>query len=457
MVEKNHKFPDLNGISLLLIDDDAAILRSLGRALRGLGAEVTAVRSIREAKSYLQEETPDAVLADLMLKDGQGLDLLPDYHTRYPDGLFYLITGYGSVDSAVTGFKHGIQDYFQKPVDPIALAEHLASDLGEGKAINDLTAVLEPYLRFTDPRMVEALLDLPRYAATNQSVLIQGETGTGKELVAHALHALSQRAEGNFIALNCGAIPESMLEAELFGYEKGAFTGAEFQHRGRFEQANKGTLFLDEIGEMPLHAQVRLLRVLEDHRIQRLGSERSVPVDVRVIAATHRDLTEQVEAGQFRSDIFYRLNVLSIELPPLRQRPADITLLAKHFLSYSLKEMGWTGALPRFSNQAVQKLLSYSWPGNVRELRNCMTRLAVRLPPNIKEIETEWLQALLPNVENLHCKDGDGVWIPAEATLAEAEWLLIDAALKRNNYNRSRAAKQLGIGERTLRRKLNSR
>lgn len=455
MVEKNHKFPDLNGISLLLIDDDAAIIRSLGRALRGLGAEVTAVRSVREARTYLQEETPDAVLADLMLKDGQGLDLLPIYHTRYPDGLFYLITGYGSVDSAVTAFKHGIRDYFQKPVDPIALAERLASDLGERPAINNLTAALEPYLHFTDPRMVEALLDLPRYAATNQSVLIQGETGTGKELVAHALHALSPRAEGNFVALNCGAIPESMLEAELFGYDKGAFTGAERQHRGRFEQADKGTLFLDEIGEMPLHAQVRLLRVLEDHKVQRLGSERSVPVDVRVIAATHRELTEQIEAGQFRSDIFYRLNVLSIELPPLRQRPADITLLAKHFLSYSLKEMGWTGALPRFSTQALQIMQGHSWPGNVRELRNCMTRLAVRLPSNIKEIETEWLQALLPKLENLHPKDG--VWIPAEATLADAEWLLIDAALKRTNYNRSRAAKQLGIGERTLRRKLNSR
>ncbi len=438
MVEKNNKFPDLNGIVLLLIDDDAAIVRSLGRALRGLGADVTAVRSVREARIYLQENTPDAVLADLMLKDGQGLDLLPDYHTRYPEGLFYLITGYGSIDSAVTGFKHGIQDYFQKPVDPIVLAKRLVSDLGERPAINNLIATLEPYLRFTDPHMVEALLDLPRYAATNQSVLIEGETGTGKQLVAHALHALSQRAEGNFVVLNCGAIPESMLEVELFGNDKGTF--------GRFEQANKGTLFLDEIGEMPLHAQLKLLRVLEDN---------NVPFDVRIIAATHRDLSEQIEAGQFRTDIFYRINVLSIKLPPLRQRPADISLLAKHFLYYNLKQMGWKASFPSFSTQAIEIMQAHSWPGNVRELRNCMTRLAVRLSPNIKEIETEWLQALLPNIENLQSKDG--VWIPAKATLAEAEWLLIDAALKRTNYNRSRAAKQLGIGERTLRRKLNSR
>lgn len=450
----NHKFPDLNCISILLIDDDIAIVRSLGRALRGLGADVTAVLSVREAKTYLQEQTPDVVLADLILKDGQGLELLPYYHTCYPNGLFYLITGYGTVDSVVAGFKHGIQDYFQKPVDPIVLAERLVSDLGKRSTINKLTADLEPYLRFTDSRMVEAMLDVPRYAATNKPILIQGETGTGKELVARALHALSNRSEGNFIALNCAAIPESLLEAELFGHNKDAFTDAECQQRGRFEQADKGTLFLDEIGEMPLHIQVRLLRVLEDHKVQQLGSERSVAVDVRIIAATNQELTEQVESGQFRSDIFYRLNVLSIELPPLRQRPADITLLAKHFLSYSLKEMEWTGALPSFSTQALQILQSHSWPGNVRELRNCMTRLAVRLPSNIKEIQTELVQALLPNTDNLHSKDG--VWIPADATLIEAESLLIDAALKRTNYNRSRAAKQLGIGERTLRRKLNS-
>jgi two-component system response regulator PilR (NtrC family) len=260
VVEQAEKaLPSLSGLSLLVVDDDPSVVRSMTRVLGGLGAEVTGVAGLREARSSLAENTPDAVLADLQLKDGTGLELLPDYLGRQPGGAFYMITGHGSVDNAVEALRQGARHYFEKPVDPLALAQHLADDLADLRAASDLDEQLAPYLIFCDPAMKEALTDVPRFAASSEPVLIQGETGTGKELVARALHALGPRAQGPFVAVNCGAIPESMLEAELFGFEKGAFTGASRQHRGRFEQAHRGTLFLDEIGEMPPVAQVTLL------------------------------------------------------------------------------------------------------------------------------------------------------------------------------------------------------
>lgn len=234
--------------------------------------------------------------------------------------------------------------------------------------------------------MAEALVELPSFAANSEPVLIQGETGTGKELVAKALHGLGSHAEGPSVTVNCGAIPENLLEAELFGYEKGAFTGANRMHKGCFEQAHQGTLFLDEIGEMPPPAQVSLLRILEEGMVQRIGAKGKVTVDVRVVAATHRSLEELLEAGQFRSDLFYRLNVLPLHLPPLRERPTDIALLAVHFLANSLKERNWQSAIPCLSIDAQTILQDHGWPGNVRELRNVMARLSVRLTEGVHEI-----------------------------------------------------------------------
>jgi DNA-binding NtrC family response regulator len=449
--------PDLHDLHILILDDDPAIQRSLARALRGLGGDIKSVGSLREAERVLATWPVDILLADLKLKQGTGLDLLPRFQKKFPDGLFYLITGHGSVDSAVTALKHGVRDYLQKPVDPIALARRLQRDAA-ARAPSRLESVLDPYLIFRDPVMAEALADLPRFAALDEPVLIQGETGTGKELVAMAVHRISPRASGPFVAVNCGAIPESMLESELFGHERGAFTGASSRHRGRFEQASGGTLFLDEIGEMPVQFQVRLLRVLEERAIQRIGGEQPIPVDVRIVAATHRDLHEDVQAGLFRQDLFYRLDVLQIRLPPLRKRRQDILLLANHFLQRTLEEMGQTQQAPIFTPQAEALLLAYSWPGNIRELRNSMTRLAVRLQPELREISADFLLAALPYLEtSVDCLGSDVVCIPANATLAEAEQLLIDAALERNNFNRREVARQLGIGERTLRRKLNNK
>jgi DNA-binding NtrC family response regulator len=410
------------------------------------------VGSLREARLSLEGEPPDAVLADLQLKDGSGLELLPDFLGRSPDGAFYMITGHGSIDNAVAALRRGARHYFEKPVDPIALAGHLVEDLADGRASGGLAELLSPYLAVRDPMMLEALSDLSRYSASAEPVLIQGETGTGKELVARALHGLGTRAQGPFVAVNCGAIPETMLEAELFGYEKGAFTGAVRQHRGRFEQAHSGTIFLDEIGEMPPAAQVSLLRILEEAMVHRIGGERDVPVDARVVAATHRPLEERVESGLFRQDLLFRLNVLVIELPPLRDRPRDIELLARHFLARSFHDMGRDSAPPTLTSDTLSQLAAYRWPGNVRELRNLMARLAVRLPEGVREIGSNLVASMLPAKV---ASETEGVLIPKGTTLADAEWLLIDAALKEADYNRSRAARLLGIGERTLRRKLN--
>lgn len=455
MVEQvEEKLPSLSGLSLLVVDDDPRVLRGMTRVLGGLGADVTGVVSLREARASLTEYAPDAVLADLQLKDGTGLELLPDYLGRQPDGAFYMITGHGSVDNAVEALRQGARNYFEKPVDPFALARHLAEDLADIRASNDLDEQLGRYLIFCDPAMREALIDVPRFAVSTEPVLIQGETGTGKELVARALHGLGPRAQGPFVAVNCGAIPETMLEAELFGFERGAFTGANRRHRGRFEQADKGTLFLDEIGEMPPAAQVTLLRVLEERVVHRIGGERGTPVEVRVVAATHRPLEERVDSGLFRQDLLFRLNVLLVLLPPLRERPRDIELLAKHFLTNSLRDMGRQGAPPALAKEALSLLEGHRWPGNVRELRNLIARLTVRLPEGVRRISAKLLSPVLPSSASAAAA-AEGVLIPKGTTLADAEWLLIDAALKDSGYNRSRAAKLLGIGERTLRRKLN--
>jgi DNA-binding NtrC family response regulator len=438
-MENNKKASDsvLQGLSLMLVDDNPCSMRSLASVLRNRGASVSGLGSLRQAHRSLRCRPYDGVVSNFQLKDGIGTELLPDYQARCPKGGFYLITRQDDcVFNAKEARLQGVRDCFEKPVDPNALTERLAVDLNPRSPNDRLAEQLAPYLLIQDPVMAEALSDLPRFAATHEPVLIYGETGTGKELAAKAIHGLGPRAKAPFVTVNCGAIPETLLEAELFGYEKGAFTGASRRHKGRFEQAHQGTLFLDEIGEMPPQAQVSLLRILEENRVQPIGAEYDVPVDVRVVAATHRSLEEHVKAGLFRQDLFYRL-------------------LAGHFLGNSLKDINWQSTTPSLSADALAILQNHPWSGNVRELRNLMARLAVRLPEGAGEIDPNLLRPLLFPILASSPSSQGGIFIPKGTTLANAEWLLIEAALKQSGYNRTQAAKLLGMGERTLRRRLN--
>ena len=307
-----------------------------------------------------------------------------------------------------------------------------------------------------------ALSNLPQIAASDQTVLISGETGTGKELVARAIHMLSSRAGGPFVPINCGAIPESLIESELFGHEKGAFTGAFKGRKGKFETAHNGILFLDEIGDMPLILQIRLLRVLEDKEVYRIGSDKRISVNVRVITATHMDLESAVRNGLFREDLYYRLNVLRIHLPPLRDRVDDIPILALHFLERAFDEMGRAKPYPVFSPETIHLLQQYPWKGNVRELRNVMTRVATLLPPDTKRVFPIHIISHLG--ENSKIESGlepvqisSGIFIRKGTTIDKAEDMLIDEALKQTGGNRTKAARLLGISLRTLRRKLNKK
>ncbi|GAB4540225.1 MAG: hypothetical protein Fur0020_09270 [Thermodesulfovibrionia bacterium] len=328
--------------------------------------------------------------------------------------------------------------------------------------IEPLIERVKPYFLFRSPIMRRALAHLPQIALSDQTVLITGETGTGKELVARAIHVMSRRASDPFVPINCGAIPENLIEDELFGHEKGAFTGAVKTQRGKFEIANHGTLFLDEIGEMPLHLQVRLLRVLEDKKVYRIGGEAPIPVDVRVISASNIDLNKAVEERLFRRDLYYRLNVLRVHLPPLRQRKEDISLLAVHFLERAFSEMRWQRPYPTLSSESISLLENNPWRGNVRELRNVITRVAILLPKTTKTIEPSHI---LPHLE----ADGkgpstppmnegrDGVFIPIGTRLKDVEEILIRETLRHTNGNKSRASSLLGISRRTLMRRLRNK
>jgi len=301
---------------------------------------------------------------------------------------------------------------------------------------------------------------LPQISASAQTVLITGETGSGKEIVARGIHVLSRRSSGPFVPINCGAVPESLIEGELFGHEKGAFTGAIKTRKGKFETADNGTLFLDEISEMPLNLQVRLLRVLEDGIIYRVGGEESMVIDVRVIAASNVDLEKAVKDGLFREDLYYRINVLRINLPPLRERIEDIPLLAVHFLERAFVEMGWQSPFPSLSAETIYVLEQYKWKGNVRELRNIMTRIATLLPQNTKRIFPHHILPHMEEGERIKTADSyepaqDGIFISHGTPMKKVEEIMIKEVLKHTNGNKTKAADLLGISLRNLRRKIN--
>lgn len=487
-MSSNTILTDTGNGSILIIDNDVANLRDLKKSLTARGIKVHVTNEIAAAYRILNSEYLTAILGELQLKQGNTLDLFKRFKEKFSDGQCYLMSEHALKENSLALDRVSVDYYFQKPVDLGVLAGLIEKTQKRPTAgvqrLDRLSELLRPYLVFRSPVMRQGLMILPKVASTGHSVLITGETGTGKEMVARAIHALSPYSNGPFIAVNCGAIPENLIEGELFGHEKGAFTGAQTSRKGKFELAQNGTLFLDEMGEMPLALQARLLRVLEERQFYRIGGEKAVDINIRVVAATQVRLEKAVEDGLFREDLYYRLNVLRIHLPALRERLDDIPLLAWHFLERAFDELGRQKPYPILTDEIITVLKQLPWKGNVRELRNIITRLAVLVPLNIGEITPDYLEAYFPekffSMENMAAfespapdppayqefetpseyqvpfySDDEGVFIPVGTPMKEVEDKMIEATLRYTKGNRTKAAKLLGIGIRTLRRKLN--
>jgi DNA-binding NtrC family response regulator len=367
-------------VNLLIVDDEASLRDFLSIVFEEEGWRVETAPSIGDARAAIIRDEPDVVLCDLMLPDGSGIDLIREVKAQSPSIAFIMITAHTSTRSAVEALKAGAMDYIAKPFD-IEELKILVNKAVERKELEDenlhLRSALEERFTFANiigksAKMQEIFSIVQRIARTLSTVLISGESGTGKELIARAIHYNSDR-RGKFVSINCGALPETLLESELFGHERGAFTGAIREKRGLFQEADRGTIFLDEIGETSTAMQIKLLRVLQERMVRRVGSNSESPVDVRVIAATNRDLAESIREGTFREDLFYRINVIPIALPPLRHRKEDIPLLVDHFIEKFSTRMGVDRR--RISSDAVRAIEKYPWPGNVRELENVVERM----------------------------------------------------------------------------------
>jgi two-component system response regulator FlrC len=427
----------MNAPQVLIVEDDAILRGALCQTMEYGGYQVLNARNGKDALAVMDRETVDLVISDVQMDEMDGTELLQVVRRREPTLPFVMMTAHGSVQQAVQSMRDGATDYLQKPFEANVLLE--------------LVSRMETQLPGQQTNMVaeaastQHVLDLAlRVAATDATVLISGESGTGKEVLARAIHEGSERREGPFVALNCAAMPESMLESILFGYEKGAFTGAHQSRPGKFEQANGGTLLLDEITEMPIELQAKLLRVLQEREVERLGGSGLIDLDVRVLATTNRKLSEEVAEGRFREDLFYRLSVFPIELPPLRDRGEDIAPLAQLFLGNHGGDR-----LLSLTDEALQKLLAYPWPGNIRELDNCIQRAIIltggqSIEPGAVVFDTA--AESMPEAPTLPpALDGD---------LKARERELIFSALAAVNGSRKKACERLGISERTLRYKL---
>jgi two-component system nitrogen regulation response regulator GlnG len=450
-----------------LVDDDASIRWVLERALRNGGMTPRAFEAAEPALDALRRESPDVLITDIRMPGQSGLDLLKKIRDARPALPVIVMTAHSDLGSAVSAYEGGAFEYLPKPFDidqAVALVRRAANANPQGGADAGATPRI-PELLGRAPAMQQVFRAIGRLARSSVTVLITGESGTGKELVARALHDHSPRAGKPFIALNTSAIPADLLESELFGHEKGAFTGADAQRRGRFEQADGGTLFLDEIGDMSTPLQTRLLRVLAEGEFYRVGGQTPIRVDVRVIAATHQNLQDRVSRGLFREDLYHRLNVIRIELPPLRARAEDIPDLLDHYLRVAAHELGVDPKV--LAKDAEARLAAYGWPGNVRELVNLCRRLSVLAPGSEVRVEdlppelataalsgspdSDWTRALASWADR-HAMNGKRPLL--DEAQPEFERVLIRAALKRTQGHRQEAAKLLGWGRNTLTRKL---
>lgn len=448
----------MQATTILIVDDEPIQRGILAGYLKKHGHAVYEAGSASQAIETLKNRAMDIVLTDYKMPDRTGFDLLKETHALNPEITVVLLTAFGTIEGAVAAMREGAYDYLTKPIDLEELDLLIQRIKERGRLISENRLLKEQLAeRFSFAGIIsqsaamEAVLNTAgRVALSKAPILIRGESGTGKELVAKAIHFASARKEKPFVAVNCAALNENILESELFGHEKGAFTGADRQRQGRFEAADGGTLFLDEIGDIPLSTQVRLLRVLQEQQFERVGGTETLSVDVRVIAATHKDLESMIRLGSFREDLFYRLNVVAIDLPPLRNRREDIPPLLEHFLQRYAHEN--KRKKTAFSREAWELLLRYDFPGNVRELQNIVQRAVILsrgetittndLPAIVKERKGEKELAALQKPTSL----------PERVEQLEKELVL--EALRRSSGNQSQAAAELGISERNLRYRL---
>ena len=439
-------------LRLLVVEDRESLRRMLVRALAGEGYAVEAASDLAEARTHLAAlERIDLVLSDLMLPDGSGLDVLTLARARTPPPPVVVLTGFGSVAAAVAAMKLGAADFLEKPVDLDRLFRLVAGLIQEDRVAPVFAPPGASPIVGSHPLLAAAIRALERVAPTESTVLLTGESGTGKELFARALHALSPRRDGPFIAVNCAAIPETLVEAELFGHEKGAFTGADRRRPGRFEVASRGTLLLDEVGELPLGVQAKVLRVLDDGRFERVGGSTTLTADVRLVAATNRDLAGMVAAGEFRADLLYRLEIFPIELPPLRERASDIALVARHLAG----EISARLKLPPFelAPDALALLTAEPWPGNVRQLANVLERAAILAPG--ERLSAEQVARLLGRRTGGEHEPEEGAGDAANPPGSAGEELeRLRRALRESGGDKRSAATALGMSYRTLLRRI---
>ena len=440
-------------IQILIVDDEQQMRAAMETALARMGHAVTKCENGEEALAILERSKIDLVISDMKMPVMNGSQLLEAINKQYPSLPVIMITAYGTIEQAVEVMKNGAFDFITKPfsaeelekvvVRAVNPAPRAALARDSRKLSKDSMAIVTNDEAFK--RVIEIAVSV---ASSSASVLIQGESGTGKELLARLVHQSSSQNSGPFVAVNCAALPENLLESELFGHEKGSFTGAVSTKIGKFEQANGGTILLDEISEMELPLQAKLLRVLQEREVDRIGGQKPIPVDVRVVATTNRDIRKAVKKGEFREDLYYRLNVIPLYVPPLRERRGDTRLLLEHFIRKFSE-----GASIRLSEKIVNELADYAWPGNVRELQNACQRAVVLSKGD--QLETEhFLLGALPEGDD-ESAEGDSLRLHPGLSVADAEKLLIFETLKSTGNNKTRAAEMLGISIRTLRNKLN--
>ena len=443
----------MSDCQILIVDDEDFMRGAVLEVLRRANHVAMTASSAKEAIDIVSNRSFSVVITDVKMPGMDGIELFRELKKRHPETSVIIMTGFPDLEDAVEVIKEGAVDYLQKPFPPDRLVELVNQfiEVPDNYSDKNLKNIITQ-----DEQMLRILDKVRTVAPSNAPVLVQGETGTGKELIAQALHNLSFRTKsGQMVALNCAAIPENLLESEMFGAEKGAYTGSNLQYIGRFERANKGTLFLDEISELSLPLQSKLLRALQEREIERLGGTQPIKVDVRIVACTNEDIQQTVDQGKFRSDLFYRLDVIRIVLPPLRQRPSDIPLLAEHFLRKYNQEYG--KSISGIEPEVFPVLAQYGWPGNIRQLENTIQSAVIQTKTNditIDDIDMRQDNNLTPINPEIEKNEGDQINFQVGMTLRDLEKEAIMKTLEAHDYNQTKTAETLDITSRTIRNKL---